>query len=349
MLTAVGDDDQSIYAWRGANIENLNQIQIDFKNLKVIKLEQNYRSTSTILNAANHIIKNNPKIFEKKLWSNLGSGEIIKIINCNNEEHEADTIIKKVLLHKMKHNTKFNDYAILYRSNYQARIIEQFLRNNKLPYSISGGQSFFDKTEIKDILAYLRLLINEDDDTAFIRAITTPKKGVGQVTIEKLIEYAKQRKVSLFTAIFEEGLSNYCQMKQIELLQNFGNFINNLKYNLKQQNVIEILTNMLTGIKYENYLYEEETEKVAQKKWGNVQSLILWISNKSDKDNKSLLDLLHTITLINILETNNENDIDAVKLSTLHAAKGLEYNYVYIIGCEEGILPHQESLINNNI
>jgi ATP-dependent DNA helicase Rep len=349
MLTAVGDDDQSIYTWRGASIENIEQLQQDFQSLKVIKLEQNYRSTTTILNAANHIIQNNPKLFEKKLWSNLGQGEIIKIISCKDEENEADTIIKKIIIHKIKYNSKFSDYAILYRSNHQARIIEQILRNNNMPYTISGGQSFFEKSEIKDILAYLRLLINDDDDTAFIRAINTPKRGIGFATIEKLINYSKQRKISLFTGIFEEGFLNICPKKQLDILQQFGSFINNLQYNLKIYNVIDILNSIVIGIKYEEYLYEEENIKTAQKKWENIKNLIQWLSKKSEKDNKTLLELLHTITLINILENSHDEEIDTIKLSTLHAAKGLEYNYVYIIGCEEGIIPHQESLTNNNI
>jgi ATP-dependent DNA helicase Rep len=182
-FTAVGDDDQSIYAWRGANPDNLNQLKKDFNNLKVIPLEQNYRSTMAILNVANNVIGNNPKEMLKKLWSNYGAGELVRIIAAKNDELEASMVVRKIMLHQLQYNGKFSDYAILYRSNHQARILEQFLRENHLPYIISGGQSFFEKAEIKDIIAYLRLIVNDDDDTAFLRAVTTPKRGIGIVTL----------------------------------------------------------------------------------------------------------------------------------------------------------------------
>jgi ATP-dependent DNA helicase Rep len=349
MLTAVGDDDQSIYAWRGANPDNLKILQQDYPKLRIIKLEQNYRSTSTILQAANNVIQNNPKLFDKKLWSEFGRGETIAIISCKTEELEADTVARKIMLHHLQRNSKFSDYAVLYRSNHNARILEQALRNYQLPYTISGGQSFFDKTEVKDIIAYLRLLVNDNDDSAFIRAITTPKRGIGPVTLERLANYAKERKVSLFAALFEEGFATVCPEHQLHELLNFGNFINNLEFRMVREPVNELLTDMLKTIRYEEYLYEYETEKMAEKKWGNVLNLINWLSKKADLDNKQLPELIHTITLISILDSGNEAEIDAIKLSTLHAAKGLEYPYVYLIGCEEGILPHQESINNNSI
>ena len=202
MLSAVGDDDQSIYAWRGANVTNLENLQTDFKDLTVIKLEQNYRSTTTILNAANNIIKNNIKLFNKNLWSKLGTGNQINIIPCKNDEIEANTIISKLNIHNIKNNTKYSNYVVLYRSNHQARLIEQALRNHHIPYIISGGQSFFEKAEIKDITAYLRLIVNDDDDAAFIRSVTTPKRGIGQKAIEKLANYVSVRKISMFAGIF---------------------------------------------------------------------------------------------------------------------------------------------------
>lgn len=347
-FTAVGDDDQSIYAWRGANVENLNNLQTDFKQLKIIKLEQNYRSTTTILNAANSVISNNSKLFTKRLWSEFGGGEQIQIISCRNDEDESETVVRKIMLHQLRHQTKFSDYAILYRSNHQARVLEQTLRNLQLPYQISGGQSFFDKTEIKDITSYLRLIVNNDDDSAFIRSITTPKRGIGQLSLEKLVTYAKNRKVSLFTALFEEGFAVSCNKTQLEALINFGNFINNLEFRMNKDPSREILYELITAIGYEEYLYEYETAKKAEKRMTNVLNFIEWIGNKSEKDNKKLPDMVRTIALISMLDEKNGADIDAINLSTLHAVKGLEYPFVYIISCEEGILPHQES-INNNI
>ncbi|MCC2625688.1 MAG: ATP-dependent helicase Rep [Burkholderiales bacterium] len=346
-FTAVGDDDQSIYAWRGANVENLNQLPTDFPNLKVIKLEQNYRSTTTILAAANHIIKNNPKLFSKKLWSEYGGGEPIKIVSCKNDEAEADLVIRKIMLHQLQYSSKFSDYAILYRGNYQSRVLEQTLRNYQLPYQISGGQSFFDKAEIKDITAYLRLLINDDDDTAFIRAITTPKRGVGQVTLEKLSNYAKARQISLFAALFEEGFVAQCNNSQYEDLVGFGKFINDLQFRMTREDAKDLLMDLVSKIKYEEYLYDQETSKLAEKKWGNILNLIEWLGKKSV--DKTLPELIQTINLITMLDGRDAEEANAIKLSTLHAAKGLEYPYVYLIGCEEGILPHNESISNDMV
>jgi ATP-dependent DNA helicase Rep len=344
LFTAVGDDDQSIYAWRGANLDNLKNLNHDFNQLTVIKLEQNYRSTVTILNAANNVIKHNAKLFDKKLWSEFGHGEAIRIIACKNEEAEADTIIRKIMLHQLQYQSSYSDYAILYRSNHQARVLEQALRNYQLPYIISGGQSFFDKPEIKDITAYLRLLVNDDDDTAFIRAVTTPKRGVGQATLEKLSNYANTRNISLFAALFEEGFINQCNHTQVVDLRSFGNFINNLQQRMLSENVGALLTDLVTSIGYEEYLYEHETVKSAEKKWGNVLNLVNWLNKKAEEENKKLPELVQTITLITMLEGREDQEVAAIKLSTLHAAKGLEYSYVFLISCEEGIIPHQESI-----
>ncbi len=347
-FTVVGDDDQSIYAWRGANVENIHNLNTDFEQLKVIKLEQNYRSTLTILNAANSLISNNPTIFKKKLWSEFGSGSPIRIIECKNDEHEADTIIRKIKLHQLQHQSSFSDYAILYRGNHQSRVLEQSLRNYQIPYHITGGQSFFEKAEIKDITAYLRLIVNEDDDTAFIRAITTPKRGIGQITLDKLSNYALSRKISLFQALFEEGFNEVCNQTQLTPLIEFGNFINNLQFKIKPENIRESLMELITNIGYEEYLYEVELQKGAEKRWGNILNLVEWLSKRSEANGHNLSDLVQTITLITMLENNEKEEIAAVKLSTLHAAKGLEYPYVFLIGCEEGILPHHEA-INNQI
>jgi ATP-dependent DNA helicase Rep len=189
-FTAVGDDDQAIYAWRGADVENLKLLQQDYPKLKVIKLEQNYRSSRRILEAANTVIANNEKLFDKRLWSEHGQGDQITVTNCRDAEHEAEWVATKITAHKFEHRTRFKDYAILYRGNHQARLIEQQLRNHRIPYVLSGGQSFFDKAEIRDLIAWLRLLVNEDDDLAFIRAITTPRRGIGAATIEALGAYA---------------------------------------------------------------------------------------------------------------------------------------------------------------
>ncbi len=348
-FTAVGDDDQSIYAWRGANIQNIHNLNMDYSDLKIVKLEQNYRSSTTILQAANNVIQNNPKVFEKKLWSNYGIGEAIKITAYHDDEAEADAVSRKIMMKHKLNNARFSDCAILYRNNHQSRVFEQALRNLQIPYTISGGQSFFEKTEIKDILSYLRLIYNQDDDVAFIRTLTTPKRGIGITTIEKLSQYARHRQISLFEAMFEEGFIQSIDESKSEILLEFGNFINKLQFRMDKDEVKSILDELLNTIRYENYLYEYETAKIAEKKWGNVLQLIKWLEKKSLTDNKNLTELIQMINLISILDEHNKVEVDAVKLSTLHAAKGLEYQYVFLIGCEEGIIPHQDSLSDEKI
>jgi ATP-dependent DNA helicase Rep len=347
-FTAVGDDDQAIYAWRGANVENLRLLKDDFPKLEVIKLEQNYRSMIRILRAANGLIANNTKLFDKKLWSELGVGDPIQVFAARDEEAEAENIIMRIEAHKFEHRTRYSDYAILYRGNHQARPFEEALRAQKIPYQISGGQSFFDKTEIKDITAYIRLIHNSDDDPAFIRAITTPKKGVGAQTLEKLGEYAASRQISLFAAVFEAGLQAQLNPKQHEPLVTFGNFINGLEYRAAREPAGVILNDLLGSIQYEAYLFDGDEARAAQTRWDNVQDFVGWLMKKGEEEEKTLSELAQTVALMSMLE-NREEESDAVRLSTLHAAKGLEYPHVFLVGVEEGILPHRESVENGQI
>ena len=349
MFTAVGDDDQSIYAWRGANMENLRLLQTDFPKLKVIKLEQNYRSVSRILRAANSVIANNPKLFEKQLWSDLGVGDPIQIVACKDDEHEAESVVMRLQAHKFENRTTFADYAILYRGNHQARVMEQQLRNHKIPYVMSGGQSFFDKAEIKDLISYLRLVANEDDDPAFIRAITTPKRGIGNTTLEKLGTYSAERHISLFAAAFETGLEMQLQAKQLEPLHAFCKFIHHLQYRAPREPAGRLMQELLQAIDYETWLYDSEETRAAEGKWKNVLDFVSWISKKGEEDGKNLIELTQTIALINMLQSKDDAEIDAVKMSTLHASKGLEYGHVFLVGCEEGILPHRESIDNGMV
>lgn len=351
-FTAVGDDDQAIYGWRGADVENLRQLTDDFSKLKVIKLEQNYRSTVRILRAANQVISHNPKLFDKKLWSDLGTGDLIQVSAAMSEEAEAESVIMKIQAHKFEHRTKFLDYAILYRGNHQARIFEQQLRNHKIPYTVSGGQSFFDKAEIKDLVSYLRLIANEDDDPAFIRAATTPKKGIGNTTLERLGEFASAHKISLFAAAFEADFQNDVGAKQLDDLLNFCSYINKLQQRAVRDPANEVLDDLLTSIQYEAFLYDSEEPRAAESKWANVLDFIGWLSKKgeanteygNEAETKNLLELTQMVSLMSMLEGQDGGEVDAVKLSTLHAAKGLEFGHVFLIGVEEGILPHRESV-----
>ena len=351
-FTAVGDDDQAIYGWRGANVENLRHLTDDFSKLKVIKLEQNYRSTVRILRAANQVISNNPKLFEKKLWSELGTGDMIQVSAQQSEEAEAESVLMKLQAHKFEHRTRFLDYAILYRGNHQARVFEQQLRNHKIPYTISGGQSFFDKAEIKDLVSYLRLIANEDDDPAFIRAATTPKKGIGNTTLERLGEYASGHKMSLFAAVFEQNFQTEIGQKQLDDLLNFCQYIQKIQARAVRDPAGEVLNDLLGAIQYEAFLYDSEEPRAAESKWANVLEFIGWLTKKgessidfgNESDGKTLLELTQMVSLMSMLEGREDSEPDAVKLSTLHAAKGLEFGHVFLIGVEEGILPHRESI-----
>ncbi|HEY4540855.1 MAG TPA: UvrD-helicase domain-containing protein [Noviherbaspirillum sp.] len=348
MFTAVGDDDQAIYAWRGATIENLKQLQVDFPDLRVIKLEQNYRSSTRILQAANAVIGNNPKLFEKQLWSEHGLGDPVKVMAMQDDEAEAEQIAIMISAHKFERRAKFSDYAVLYRGNHQARVIEQALRKERIPYTISGGQSFFDRAEIKDIVSYLRLIANQDDDPAFIRAVTTPKRGVGQSTLEALGAFAGQWQCSLFEAVFKGGIEAKLADRQLDPLREFCHFINGLEARASKrgENAAALLDEMMKEINYEAWLYSAFDDRAAQTKWQNVVDFTTWLKEKgtggrdgTDAE-KSLLELTQMVALMTMLEGRDEEP-DAVRMSTLHASKGLEFPHVFLVGVEEGILPHK--------
>jgi ATP-dependent DNA helicase Rep len=341
-FTAVGDDDQAIYAWRGASIENLHNLRTDYTNLRVIKLEQNYRSSQRILKVANHLINHNTKVFEKNLWSDHGIGDPIRIYAARDDEQEAESVVMKLITHKFEHQAKFSDYAILYRSNYLSRAFEEQLRAQRVPYTVSGGSSFFDKPEIKDITAYLRLIANPDDDPAFIRAITTPKRGIGNTTLEKLGSHAGVRQISLFEAAFDVQIEQLLPPRQYEDLMVFCRFINRLGARADTDPCGELLDELLRAINYETWLYDASDARQAEAKWKNVEDFVGWLKRKSEADDKSLIAMVQTIALINMLE-GKDKEPDAVSLSTLHAAKGLEFPHVFIIGAEEDILPFRDS------
>ena len=343
MFTAVGDDDQAIYAWRGATVENLHQLTVDYPQLKLIKLEQNYRSSQRILEAANNVIGHNPVVFGKKLWSELGIGEGIVIKDCDDEQAEMQWVGISLSAEKFERKAKWGDFAVLYRSNQQARLIEQQLRDLRIPYVISGGQSFFDKAEIRDVLAYIRLIANHDDDPAFIRAATTPRRGIGQNTLTQLGTVAMEHKISMFEAIDAIALTGLLAERQLKPLQVFAEFIRRIRLKAEKtgREGAKILDELLSAINYEGYLYDMFDDRPALARWQNVLELVDWLKSKAEQDDMSLLDLSQHVALITMLERNDQDDeIDAVHLSTLHAAKGLEYKHVFLIGVEEGLLPH---------
>ncbi|TFL13554.1 ATP-dependent DNA helicase Rep [Pusillimonas caeni] len=350
MFTAVGDDDQAIYAWRGATVENLAKLTTDYPQLKLIKLEQNYRSVQRILSAANQVISHNPNLFDKKLWSDLGAGEAIQVTAMDTDMIEAESVALRISAERFERRAEWRDFAILYRSNQQARVVEQALRNLRIPYTVSGGQSFFDKAEIRDVLAYLRLIANDDDDPAFIRAVTTPRRGIGQATLQTLGEFAAQKQLSLFAAVFEIGQAERLAARQLEPLQAFAAFIQQIQQRAGRKGGDRVspgaepagplLDELLGAIQYERHLYDTLDERAAQTRWQNVQELVGWLKRKAEEDELDLFELVQHVALVTMLERGEEEDPDAVKLSTLHASKGLEYPHVYLVGVEEGLLPH---------
>jgi ATP-dependent DNA helicase Rep len=342
-FTTVGDDDQSIYGWRGADIGNLKLLRDEYPALKIIKLEQNYRSTTRILAAANAVIGHNPKLFDKKLWSDKGHGDAVQVVACRNNDHEAEWVVSRMQAHRFERRGKWSDYAVLYRGNHQARGFEEQLRAQKIPYVLSGGQSFFDRAEIKDITCYLRLLANQDDDPAFIRAVTTPKRGIGGTTLESLGTAAGKRHQSLFATIFAPGIEAEISAKPHAALREFGNFINRLEFRAAKEPAGQVLNDLLRAIGYETWLFSTVDPKEAETKWRNVQDFVEWLTNKGAEENKTLIELAQTVALISMLDK-QDGEQEAVQLATLHAAKGLEFHHVFLVGVEEGLLPHRESL-----
>jgi ATP-dependent DNA helicase Rep len=391
LFTAVGDDDQAIYAWRGATSDNLPKLTSDYPALKLIKLEQNYRSAQRILTAANHVISKNPNLFNKKLWSDLGVGEPIQVTAMDDDRTEAESVAFAISAARVERQAHWRDFAVLYRSNQQARIVEQALRDLRIPYTISGGQSFFEKPEIRDILAYLRLIANDDDDPAFIRAATTPRRGIGQATLKALGQHASQTHMSLFAALYEVT-EEHIPARQLQSLRVFGEFIQRIQRRAGRsqpqahayagagperdlfadmdaggggsgagagpnvgvadavanaaglprgnETADVLLDDLLAAIDYERHLYDTLDDRAAQGRWQNVLELVGWLKRKAAEDGLNLIELTQHVALVTMLQRGDDDEPDAVKLSTLHASKGLEYPHVYLIGVEEGLLPH---------
>jgi ATP-dependent DNA helicase Rep len=359
-LTVVGDDDQSIYAWRGARPENLMQLQEDFPSLEIVKLEQNYRSTGRILGAANKLIDNNPHLIPKTLWSELGPGDPLRFITSENEDTECERVVNEIIDMRLKRRCKYSDFAVLYRGNYQAKLVEIKLQTQSIPYEITGGQSFYAKTEIKDVMAYLRLVINTDDDNALLRIINTPRRQIGPTTLERLGDYANKRGLSMYAAIDEVALSASMPANNLERLKAFKSWITGVQKNIYSGNPIAAVNEMLSDADYLGWLHQNaSSDPVAQKRWDNVNFLLAQLTqalkiDQHDEPNKNgdsaIENAISKLILRDILDREQEESADdKVQLLTLHAAKGLEFLHVFMIGMEEGILPHKNSVDGGQI
>ena len=352
-FTVVGDDDQSIYAWRGARPENLGLLSTDYPHLKVIKLEQNYRSTGRILGAANALIAQNPHLFEKRLWSELGPGDPLRVIHCRDEETEAERVVSEIIQSRFNTRLGYRDFAILYRGNYQARPFEKALRTQNMPYFVSGGTAFFARAEVKDIMSYLRLICNSDDDAALLRIVNTPRREIGPNTLEKLAEYAATREKSLFDAIDELGLEQHLSGRPLHHLQQFRQWLIGMQQLASHAAPSEVIAQLLQDIDYQDWLEQSSSNpKMAERRWSHVQDLVDWLTRLQSEDQKgeSLHDIIVHLGLMDILERqDDEQNNDRVALMTLHAAKGLEFPTVFLVGMEEGLIPHQTSIDEDKI
>ena len=349
-FTVVGDDDQSIYAWRGARPENLNLLKEDYPSLKVVMLEQNYRSTSRILKCANVLIANNPHVFEKQLWSEMGHGDEIRVIRCRNEESECERVALEILTTHLRTGRPYSDFAILYRGNYQAKLMELKLQHHQIPYRLSGGTSFFARQEVKDLMSYFRLLVNPDDDNAFLRVINVPRREIGSTTLEKLGNYASERGISMYAASDELGLAEHLDNRYTERLSRFKRYMDKIRELCAGNDPIGAIRSMIMDIDYENWLRQNaSSDKVAEARMGNVWFLVEALKNTLDKDedgDMTIEDAIGKLVLRDMLERQQEEEegAEGVQMMTMHASKGLEFPSVYIIGFEEEILPHRSSI-----
>ncbi|MCB1572592.1 MAG: UvrD-helicase domain-containing protein, partial [Xanthomonadales bacterium] len=341
MFTAVGDDDQSIYAWRGANPENLGELSRDYPKLRVIKLEQNYRCARRILRVANALIANNDHLFEKKLWSEGAEGAPIRVLECRDDEHEAERVAAEIAHLAEKHKARWNEFAILYRGNHQSRPLEKALRIARVPYHLTGGTAFLDRAEVKDLLAYLRLINNPDDDAAFLRIVNIPRRDIGATTLEKLGQLAGVRHVSMLRAAQHDAVLSELAARPASALAGFVGLVRELARSAERSTAAELVDQLIERTGYVEHIAAQVTEPgLRARRLENLRELGDWF--RSMQKEGAAGDLAAQLALL----THGDRDDpgNAVRLMTLHSAKGLEFRYVFIIGVEEGAFPHEASI-----
>lgn len=351
-FTVVGDDDQSIYSWRGARPENIKQLTLDFPELKVIKLEQNYRSTSRILRCANSIIANNPHMFEKTLYSGLRDGDKIKVVTCSDSDHACEYIASEILGQHFDDKNSWSHYAVLYRSNSQARDMEKALLSAHIPCKVTGDTSFFSRMEVKDILCWCRLLNNPKDDAALLRVINIPHRGIGAQSIKVLTDLSHKYNRCLYDCACSTEVKTQLNKSQYDALLGFLGLLVGLRQKLINKQDLEVCQKLLEIINYEQYLKQDSSENAFEWRLKNVQTLMSWIeelvSGQRDAP-MSFGEAIERLGLREMMDKRPDEDDNAVQMMTLHAAKGLEFPNVFLLGMEEGILPHRTSIEENNI
>lgn len=346
-LCVVGDSDQSIYGWRGADIQNILSFEEDYPNARTIFLEQNYRSTKVILNAANEVIKNNTERKPKGLWTANQEGKKINYYQAQSESDEAQYVVKEIMRQQRENNKSFNDIAILYRTNAQSRVLEETFMKSNIPYTMVGGHKFYDRKEIKDLLSYLRLIANSNDDISLQRIINVPKRGIGPSSVEKIQAYARQNDLSMFDALAEAdfiGLTKKVTKQAID----FYTLISNLIQEQEFLEVSEIVEEVLNKSGYKEMLERDQTLE-ARSRLENIEefmSVPMDYEKNTPLEEQSLINFLTDLSLVaDIDEADIEN---GVTLMTMHSAKGLEFPVVFIMGMEESIFPHIRSILSDD-
>ncbi len=344
-LTVVGDDDQSIYGWRGAEVRNLFQLERDYPGLTVVRLEENYRSTAAILRAANSLIAHNSERLGKTLRATLGRGRPIRVWECESSEDEAERIAADIRRRRAGGGDPWDQFCVLYRAAHQARVIEMTLREQSIPYHISGGRSFFDRREIRDLLAWLRLIANFDDDLAFIHAVTHPRRGIGEVALSRLGEQAHRLKSSMLQAALSDDLPT---QRATDALRDFAQLIVELAHSFHHHEADRAFDTLLKESDLASALVSvADDDEAAERRMANVTQLREWWLNHT-KEGGGLTDFLQRMMLF--ADSRNDDDGNGqVRLMTVHAAKGLEFNHLYIAGMEEGSFPHKNAIAEQRL
>ncbi|WP_414488955.1 UvrD-helicase domain-containing protein, partial [Stenotrophomonas maltophilia] len=345
-FTCVGDDDQSIYAWRGANPENLQQMGRDYPTLEIIKLEQNYRCSNRVLRAANALIANNPHEHLKKLWSDQADGERIRVWECRNSEHEAEKVAAEIAFVAQSRNVPWSDFCILFRGNFQSRPLEKAMQLLRIPYHLTGGTMFLERQEVKDTLAWLRLLVNPDDDTAFMRAVQSPKRDVGAGTLAKLAELAQEKDMPMAQAAEAIGALQQLPPRAANSLARFTDILRDLRAQTRQVSSGDMIRKVAKESGLLSELRQQAKEEASyQRRANNIEELAQWF--EGGPRGATAADLAGQLALLS--RSDKDEGGNQVRMMTMHASKGLEFPYVFIVGCEDGVLPHQVSLDEGNL
>ncbi|MFL6595093.1 MAG: ATP-dependent helicase [Chthoniobacterales bacterium] len=354
-VAVVGDDDQSIYAWRGAEVSNILEFEAHFPNPKVVRLEQNYRSTNSILGAANSLIKNNPRRRPKRLWSASGDGEKVRIIEAPHDKAEAQFVVEEIQRRHLDGGDAWESFAVLFRMNAQSRVLEENLRRLQIPYRIVGGKSFFDRREVKDVLAYMSVLVNPDDDASLLRIINTPARGISASTVERALHESVQRKTSLWAALQSKEFLELASTRTATSIKAFVELIGGYETKITQplSDPASLVSQLVVEVGYDEELRRTcKSGEEADARAGNIRDIIRDLGDFTKRSNKGLLGFLDEVTLDQEREEEKEDDIEkkrGVTLITMHSAKGLEFRHVYLIGLEEGLLPHDRSKSEGSI